>query len=216
MGTVPRQQLESEDRQVKTQTIKNYRMKSLAGISILFVITARGYGRSFLVGLNQELGDNTSSPESDRSESRIIFRDQFDECAPDCGGQPYCEHPTCYPEEDILHILNETKLPEGLFDEPSTRKARAVDETAATVNHIKPRVAKDVNGVYRFILNTASVPQLVSLEECSPGQLAGQHGQHGDCRQVHRDTWLATVATDGNVAWDRFSFPSRCSCGRQL
>ena len=55
-------------------------MKSLAGISLLFVITARCYGRSFLVGFNQELlGDNSSSRESDRSESRIIFRDQFNE-----------------------------------------------------------------------------------------------------------------------------------------
>lgn len=188
-------------------------MRSLAGISLLFVITARCYGRSFLVGFNQELlVDNSSSRESDRSESRIIFRDQFNECAPDCGGQPYCEHPTCYPEEDILHVLNKTKLPEGLFDEPSTRKARSIDGSSA-VNHIKPRVAKDVNGIYRFILNTASVPQLISLEECSPGQL---EGSHGDCRQVHRDEWLATVGNNGKVAWDRFSFPSRCSCGRQL
>merc|ERR550525_13240 len=92
---------------------------------------------------------------------------------------------------------------------------------AVETRYIFPKVARNVNGVNLFIVNTEEYKQGVSVVEChqdavdSPCLYGGTEGIFPDatvCKQKYARQNLLALSPDANLVFETFFIPSACVC----
>jgi len=86
---------------------------------------------------------------------------------------------------------------------------------------IYPKVAKTVQGQWRYIINIEKYKQGVSVVKCNlrrPDEGCKYGGKEGNflgatkCKQIYSRHNMLTVSPDNGVGYDTFLIPSACVC----
>lgn len=172
-------------------------------------------------------------------ESRLqMAADRISPCKNDDFGD-ICEDVESYPENILKLVLYRHKLFsnkkyfEKLFGKPCTRvkpsafttrqgfdlQEKSLCETRE--KFLYPKIAKNVNGDWKLIVNTDDYRQGVSVNRClkqiekGPCLYAGSEGNNPEateCRQMYSKQSLLSVSKDGTIDYDTFPIASACVC----
>lgn len=144
-----------------------------------------------------------------------------------------------YPEDSVKLILFRHKLFanreyfQRLFGKPCilakpedlrTRLGFDLEESAlcdTLETYIYPKKARNIQGVWKYVINTDGYRQGVSVHRCmkqvhkKPCTYAGSQGkipEATECRQMFSRQSLLSISLDGSVEYDSFAVPTACVC----
>jgi len=157
-------------------------------------------------------------------------------------GVDFCEDAVGYPEDTIFKVLEGTKrgLVRMMFtpDNHGSRMSlgmlaelmpNPVQLCPTTSTWIAPRLAKNIHGDWRYIVNRprnmSEYTQFVHVTTCRGGGMAQERGTcdptgaiinsniKSRCEQSYMNMKLVVLGEDGTTAEiDTFNFPSCCNC----
>lgn len=199
-------------------------MSKLLSLVVLWVLWAektRGVPRSGSGVINA----------SHQSEGRIIFpSDDEDDyrqsfLAPPCRNSDFCEDAPSYPHRKVQAALRNQNyrffttievVPEianrGSHQDEGTPLCRAKQV------EVMPRVAKDVEDEWLYVVNVGNSTQSVIVEKCAGENaecdyIGGALPYITTCKQMYIHRKLMTLSRNGRTLQARtFKFPSSCSC----
>lgn len=98
-------------------------------------------------------------------------------------------------------------------------KEQELCETKETFSY--PQKAKNLNGVWKYIVNTEDYKQGISVlkclhyvqgKSCKYGGALGLNPEATTCKQLYSKQQLLSISMDGFVDYDVFWIPSACGC----
>ncbi|XP_015127850.1 uncharacterized protein LOC107048917 [Diachasma alloeum] len=170
------------------------------------------------------IGDRIVFPENG-----VMSSVKKDRRGPTCRRGTFCEDTPSYPIELINRaIRSDTNL----------KYLQVKDELEATVSLrtsgleevlceskkqlVRPRVAKNKNSEWRYIVNTDNFTQAIGVETCdnndSPCKLVDNFagGYRTMCKQNYIYRELVAVGSDNKIATEKFQIPASCCCHVQF
>ncbi|CAG9862754.1 unnamed protein product [Phyllotreta striolata] len=149
-----------------------------------------------------------------------------------------CPHQICpdskdYPEEQILHLMKNTKNMQGFFGIVLNSTYDATD-IASRSNFFRgrvqnlcdpespqthtPRVLRNVHDEWKFVVNVDGFNQRFIAEMCR-NNVRSRAGKSNDycsefgakCKQNHQEVYLLTYE-NGFIDFDKFRVPTTCNC----
>jgi len=122
-----------------------------------------------------------------------------------------------------VHFKKLFELPCEYYDEPALRVGLSPTESPlceSYQSYVFPKVARNVYGQWRYIINIDEYQQGVTIEKCTreedaPCLYGGHHGLYPEatgCRQRYTRHNMLTITGDRTVAYETFLIPSACVC----
>uniref|UniRef100_A0A1B6JNK1 Spaetzle domain-containing protein n=1 Tax=Homalodisca liturata TaxID=320908 RepID=A0A1B6JNK1_9HEMI len=175
---------------------------------------------------------NASQEKSDSLEDRIFVVPNTAGPPPCARGSTFCESVDEYPAEHVIKLLRkEPVFVRGFFQDERRKYSIADDDVqdridisdesplcAAREHTVYPKMAKNIEGNWLFVINQDEYIQGVRVEKCLndrecsfPASLP--NGYRSQCKQkyIYRKL-VALNGTGQGVISDSFQFPSCCSC----
>ncbi|XP_054270978.1 protein spaetzle-like [Macrosteles quadrilineatus] len=147
------------------------------------------------------------------------------------GGDTFCESVEEYPAEHVMRVLRKEPVVLRTFFQDERKQFTLVDDVqdridasdenplcAAQEHTVYPKMAKNIEGNWLFVINHDEYVQGVRVEKCLndrecsfPASLP--YGYRSQCKQkyIYRKL-VALNGTGQGVISDSFQFPSCCSC----